>query len=187
MSRPLEVCVTARLKSFPDTKPGSHADSSGPVPPSRRLISPTRRHKRARLAARKYFYEASWQFDSGLFSPGCDGLFLDAMAFATIFGSVRGVVHDPQHRPVQGVHVTLKAQNSDWTQSADSNDNGEFGFTSVPIGNYTVTATSKGFQEVTQDVVVQSDTSPVLHFQLAIAGGKGKRPGTGNRWHCNDR
>ncbi len=97
---------------------------------------------------------------------------LDAMAFATIFGSVRGVVHDPQHRPVQGVHVTLKAQNSDWTQSADSNDNGEFGFTSVPIGNYTVTATSKGFQEVTQDVVVQSDTSPVLHFQLAIAGVK---------------
>ncbi len=97
---------------------------------------------------------------------------LEAMAFATIFGSVRGIVHDPQHRPVQGVHVTLKAQNSDWTQSADSNGNGEFGFTSVPIGNYTVTATSKGFQEVTQDVVVQSDTSPVLHFQLAIAGVK---------------
>ena len=42
---------------------------------------------------------------------------LDAMAFATIFGSVRGIVHDPQHRPIQGAHVTLKAQNSDLTQS----------------------------------------------------------------------
>jgi hypothetical protein len=49
-------------------------------------------------------------------------------AFATIFGSVRGVVHDPQHRPIQGAHLTLKAQNSDLTQSQDSKDNGEFLF-----------------------------------------------------------
>jgi hypothetical protein len=95
---------------------------------------------------------------------------LDTMAFATIFGSVRGVVHDPQHRPVRSVQLTLKAQNSDWTQSQETNDNGEFVFTSVPIGDYTVTATSNGFQKVTQDVIVQSDTSPVLHFQLAVAG-----------------
>jgi Carboxypeptidase regulatory-like domain len=57
---------------------------------------------------------------------------LDSVAFATIFGSVRGIVHDPQHRPIQGARVTLKAQGSDWTQSQDSNDNGEFVFTSVP-------------------------------------------------------
>src|SRR5271170_8162718 len=93
---------------------------------------------------------------------------LDAVAFATIFGSVRGIVHDPQHRPIQGAHLTLKAQNSDWTQSQDSNGNGEFVFTSVPIGNYTVTVLSKGFQQVSQDLIVQSDTSPVLHFQLAV-------------------
>jgi hypothetical protein len=93
-------------------------------------------------------------------------------AFATIFGSVRGVVHDPQHRPVQGAHVILKAQNSDWTQSQDSNPNGAFDFTSVPLGDYTVTVSSKNFLEVRQDVVVQSDTSPVLHFELAISGAR---------------
>ena len=49
-------------------------------------------------------------------------------AWASIFGSVRGVVHDPQHRPIQGAHVTLKAQNSDWTQSQDSPDSGAFDF-----------------------------------------------------------
>jgi hypothetical protein len=90
--------------------------------------------------------------------------------FATIFGSVRGVVHDPQHRPIQGARLTLKAQNSDWTQSQDSDDHGEFTFTSVPIGNYTVTVSSKGFEQVSQDVIVQSDTRPVLHLQLAIEG-----------------
>ncbi|MGD0179280.1 MAG: TonB-dependent receptor [Terriglobales bacterium] len=97
-------------------------------------------------------------------------LFLGTTALATIFGSVRGVVHDPQHRPIQGAHVTLKAQNSEWTKSQDSNDSGEFGFSSVPIGNYTVTVLTKGFQQMEQAVIVQSDTSPVLHFELAIAG-----------------
>ncbi len=33
---------------------------------------------------------------------------LATAAYATIFGSVRGVVHDPQHRPIQGAHVTLE-------------------------------------------------------------------------------
>jgi hypothetical protein len=99
-------------------------------------------------------------------------LLLDAAAFATIFGSVRGIVHDPQHRPIQGAHLTLKAQNSDWTQSRDSNDSGEFVFTSVPIGNYTVTVSSKGFMQADQGVIVQSDTNPVLHFQLTLEGAK---------------
>ncbi len=98
--------------------------------------------------------------------------FLGAIAFATIFGSVRGVVHDPQHRPVQGAMVMLKAQNSDWMHSQNSNDRGEFEFTSVPIGSYTVTVSSPGFQQTQQSVIVQSDTSPVLHYQLAVAGGK---------------
>ncbi len=96
--------------------------------------------------------------------------FLSAVAFASIFGSVRGVVHDPQHHPIQGAHITLKAQHSDWTRSSDSNDNGEFEFASVPLGNYTVTVSSKGFRPMQQDVIVQSDTSPVLHFGLVVAG-----------------
>ena len=95
---------------------------------------------------------------------------LGATAFASIFGSVRGVIHDPQHRPIQGAHITLKAKHSDWTQSHDSSDNGEFNFTSVPVGDYIVTVSSKGFREMQQDVIVQSDTSPVLHFGLVIAG-----------------
>ena len=95
---------------------------------------------------------------------------VSSLPATTIFGSVRGIVHDPQHRPVQDAHVTLKSQTSDWVQSQDSNANGEFEFRSVPIGDYTVTVTSKGFQSMQQDVIVQSDTSPVLHFRLAIAG-----------------
>ena len=60
-------------------------------------------------------------------------------AFATIFGTVSGLIHDPQHRPVQGAQVTLHAANSAWTKSISSNDSGEFRFDSVPLGEYTVT------------------------------------------------
>jgi Carboxypeptidase regulatory-like domain/TonB dependent receptor/TonB-dependent Receptor Plug Domain len=99
-------------------------------------------------------------------------LFFSAAAFATIFGSARGIIHDSQHRPVQGAQVTLKAQNSDWTQTQDSNERGEFEFNSVPIGNYTVTVSSPGFHATEQNVIVQSDTHPVLHFRLDVAGTK---------------
>jgi hypothetical protein len=95
---------------------------------------------------------------------------LGAIAFASIFASIRGIVHDPQHRPIRGARVTLKARNSGWARSSDSNDNGEFEFTSVPLGDYIVTVSSKGFQQLQQDVIIQSDTSPVLHFGLVVAG-----------------
>jgi outer membrane receptor protein involved in Fe transport len=99
-------------------------------------------------------------------------LFLGAIALAMIFGSIRGVVRDPQHRAIQGAHVTLKAQNSDWTQSQDSGSTGEFEFTKVPIGNYTVIVSIRGFQQMQQAVIVQSDTSPILHFNMVLAGVK---------------
>jgi hypothetical protein len=98
--------------------------------------------------------------------------FVGTAAHATIFGTVRGIVHDPQHRPVPGARVTLKAADSDWNQTQETNDSGEFEFDAVPVGNYTVTAVLTAFQEAQQAVVVRSDTSPVLHFELALAGVK---------------
>ena len=94
------------------------------------------------------------------------------VTFATIFGSVHGVVHDPQHRPIQNAMVMLKSKSSDWNKSVTTSADGQFEFSSVPIGDYTVTVASRGFQQTRQDVIVQSDTSPVLHFELAVAGVK---------------
>ncbi len=93
-------------------------------------------------------------------------------AGATIFGSVRGVVHDPQHRPVQGAMVMLQAKSSDWAKNADTDANGEFLFIGVPIGDYSVSVASPGFAQAVQSLVVISGTEPVVHFQLNVAGGK---------------
>jgi hypothetical protein len=88
---------------------------------------------------------------------------------ATIFGRIQGIVHDPQHRPVAGASAKLQAINSDWSQTAQTDENGEFSFTSVPVGDYKITVTQSKFETSEQSVTVDSRSSPILHFQLAIA------------------
>jgi hypothetical protein len=90
-------------------------------------------------------------------------------AFATIFGTVRGVVHDPQHRPVADASVTLKSATSDWTQTLQTDQDGAFSFAAVPVGDYLVTVAKGGFAEDKQPVTVVSASSPTLHFQLKLA------------------
>jgi outer membrane cobalamin receptor len=97
-------------------------------------------------------------------------LFGARLAHATIFGTVRGIVHDPQHRPVDGATVTLKAQLSNWVQTGKTNPDGEFEFSAVPIGEYTVTVDQPGFEPAEQAITVKSDSAPVLHFPLTLAG-----------------
>src|SRR6202790_651090 len=92
-----------------------------------------------------------------------------AIAHPAILGNVHGIVHDPQHRPVPDAMVDLKAQRSDWVQHQKTNGDGEFNFSAVPLGDYTVTVTLANFQQAQQSVVVGSGTNPVLHFQLALA------------------
>jgi hypothetical protein len=103
-----------------------------------------------------------------LFAAGIAAL-LPAPARAEIFGNVHGIVHDPQHRPVPGADVELKAQHSDWVQRQKTNDSGEFDFGGVPLGEYVVTVSVTNFQTARQALVVMSGSSPVLHFQLEIA------------------
>ena len=91
------------------------------------------------------------------------------IANATIFGTVRGVVHDPQHRPVVDASVKVKSATSDWTQTAVTDQDGVFSFSAVPVGDYLVTVTKSGFADDQQTVTVASDSSPTLHYQLKIA------------------
>ena len=90
-------------------------------------------------------------------------------AFATIFGSVRGIIHDPQHRPVQGAKVVLRSTTSEWKQETLTNDNGAFLFTAVPVGIYEASTTKEGFTAESKQIQVSSATGSELHFQFAVA------------------
>jgi outer membrane receptor protein involved in Fe transport len=90
-------------------------------------------------------------------------------AFATIFGSVHGLIHDPQHRPVQGAQVSLRSVSSDWKQSVSSDDAGEFHFEGVPLGAYKVVVETPGFSTQDQSITLASGADVRLHFGLAVA------------------
>jgi hypothetical protein len=90
-------------------------------------------------------------------------------AGATVFGSVHGIVHDPQHRPVSGASVELKSATSEWSQQTQTDQNGAFAFAVVPLGDYVVIAKGSGFSTLQQSLTLASDTSPILHLQLLIA------------------
>ena len=90
-------------------------------------------------------------------------------AFSTIYGVVRGVVHDPQHRPLSGATISLKAGSSFLTFNVATNADGTFRIPSVPLGDYVLTVSDPGFENYQQTVTVNSETTVELHFQLAIA------------------
>ena len=92
-----------------------------------------------------------------------------SIAHATVFSQLRGVVHDPQHRPLAAAHITLAAAHSALTLSTESNGEGAFTLPNIPLGNYTVTVTHAGFATLQQSLTVHSDTTPILHLQLQIA------------------
>ena len=97
-------------------------------------------------------------------------LIVPTMALATIFGSVRGIVHDPQHRPVQGAVVTLKSKTSDWSKATSTDSNGEFTFSAVPIGEYLIIVENPGFAQSQQNILIVASSVPIVHFQLPVAG-----------------
>jgi len=92
--------------------------------------------------------------------------------FASVFGSLRGIVHDPQHRPVENAMVMLRSKTSDWSTTASTDPGGQFLFNGVSLGDYTVTVVAPSFSQAEQSVRVNSGSQPVLHFALRVATSK---------------
>ena len=88
--------------------------------------------------------------------------------WAVVFGSARGVVHDPDHRPVPGANVVLKSSSSEYARELTTDTDGGFEATALPVGAYLVTVDKDGFAPSVQEIVIASGSAPVLHFQLRI-------------------
>jgi outer membrane receptor protein involved in Fe transport len=89
--------------------------------------------------------------------------FVAALLSAQILGTVRGIVHDPQHRPLESATVTLGSK------IARSDSNGEFTINDLPEGPATLRVTAQGFTTLEQQISVTQDKTPVLHLQLELA------------------
>ncbi len=97
-------------------------------------------------------------------------LSLSFPARATVFATVRGVIHDPQHRPVVGAKVMLKAADSEFSLHTETDGSGEFALPEAPIGVYNLQISAKGFADFSEPLSVASGTNPVVHIALVIGG-----------------
>jgi outer membrane receptor for ferrienterochelin and colicin len=89
--------------------------------------------------------------------------------FATVFGTVRGIVHDPQHRPIPDIRIVLAAKASDYAVTVLTDGDGQFHFDAVPLGEYTVAVSDPLFVPETRRVNVLSGSAPILHLELHLA------------------
>ena len=89
--------------------------------------------------------------------------------FASVFGTVKAIVHDPQHRPVQRAKVEVQSRTSAFKTSATTNEDGIATVLNVPVGEYDIKIVSPGFAAAQQSATVTSGNVQELHFALALA------------------
>src|SRR5208283_3394331 len=90
-----------------------------------------------------------------------------ACAFAQV--AIRGVVHDPAHRPIAGAQVAVRSTDPARSESMHSNGDGEFHFDNLAEGTWTLTVSAPGFRQLEQRVTVAAGRVPILHLQLELA------------------
>lgn len=89
--------------------------------------------------------------------------------YASVFGTVKAIVHDPQHRPVKGAEVVVQNDSSSFQQKATTDEDGIATIMRLPVGQYTITVNSPGFATEQQAAMVNSDSVQELHFALTVA------------------
>ena len=100
-----------------------------------------------------------------LLSLGASGLFAQ-----TDTGNIAGTVTDATGAVIPGANVLATNTDNGLKLSAVSNGTGEFTILAVPRGNYSVTASAKGFQSQSASITVVVTSTQTVTFQLSAAG-----------------
>lgn len=97
------------------------------------------------------------------------GVVLPVTTFAQVdAGAISGTVKDPSGGVIPGVKVTIANEDTGLSTSTTSGSAGEYIFSPVKIGRYSVSAEVKGFQKVQQkNVTVDVQERVVVDFTLA--------------------
>lgn len=93
-----------------------------------------------------------------------------AMAEASAFGVVKGVVHDATGGAVVGAQVKVQSSESGWVQTVATDNEGRFEIDVVPTGVYTVSVDFSGFSPARVQVQVTSGHVTSVSIDLKVAG-----------------
>ena len=72
-------------------------------------------------------------------------------------GSLQGTVVDPRGKPIPGAHVKLEHKAGKKKLTYTCNEAGEFAFSGLPAGAYTLSASAKGFQDRVAAVILRTE------------------------------
>ncbi len=88
----------------------------------------------------------------------------------TFRGGISGTVTDPSGAVVPGAQVTAVETATSISYKAVTSSAGEFAFTNLPLGDYTVTVSVSGFATVNVNkVIVSAGVTYILPVKLAVA------------------
>src|SRR5262245_15467067 len=96
--------------------------------------------------------------------------FMSGVAQAQIItGGIRGIVKDSTGAAIAAAEVTAKQVITGEVHKATCDGAGEYAFTSLPIGNYEITATAQGFKKaLIKDVELHVSDHLGLDFKLDV-------------------
>ena len=93
--------------------------------------------------------------------------FAPSMLAQTFRGGIQGTVTDSSGAAVIGANVTVKSADTGLTRTATTNDQGDYLFTELPLGTYSVSASKSGFgTKVTNGVNVAVSVNTRADVQL---------------------
>ncbi|HWF88791.1 MAG TPA: carboxypeptidase-like regulatory domain-containing protein, partial [Pyrinomonadaceae bacterium] len=97
-------------------------------------------------------------------------LFLSAVSgFGQGGTTVRGTIQDPNGNVVKGATVTITDPSKNFTRTQQTNEDGQYVFTSVPPGTYKLDVTAPGFKTASASgLQALVDTPTVRDVQLEI-------------------
>src|SRR4051812_15870391 len=97
-------------------------------------------------------------------------LTLQVSAQSIVSGDITGIVTDPSGAIVPNATVTLKNDASGETQTATTSANGQYRFSLLRPGPYSISATATGFQPLNRKTTVAIGQASRVNLPLAVTG-----------------
>ena len=89
--------------------------------------------------------------------------------FAQYSSNIQGVVSDPAGAAINGASVVLRNLDTGVTITTTTSDSGNYRFSSLPPGNYAVSAESKGFRKTESNFALSTSETKGINLALPVA------------------
>lgn len=96
-------------------------------------------------------------------------LLFPLLSYAQYSGNIQGVISDPAGAAINGATVQLLDVDTGVSSVTKTTDSGNFRFSSLPPGNYVVTANADGFRKTESRFALNTSETKGVNFTLAVA------------------